>query len=165
MYVAVRWRLGETKKEIGMNSTLRHILRPSPGPASILLVRLPVGLIFFTQGFLKYIDPNMGVVRFARIGFPHPYFTAHFVGTFEMACGLLVLIGLCTRAAAIPLLLVIATAIATTKIPELFRAHQGFWYMVSDGRTDFAMLCSLLFLVSVGGGDWSLDARRARQNV
>jgi len=55
---------------------------------------------------------------------------------------------------------VIATAIATTKVPELFRAHQGFWYMVSDARTDFAMLCSLVFLIAVGGGAWSLDALR-----
>ena len=147
-----------------MNSILRYIFRPSPGPASLWLIRMPVGLIFFTQGFLKYIDPNMGVVRFTRIGFPQPYFTAHFVGTFEIVCGLLVLVGLWTRAAAIPLLIVIATAICTTKIPELFRAHQGFWYMVSDGRTDFAMLCSLLFLISMGGGAWSLDALGRRKN-
>jgi uncharacterized membrane protein YphA (DoxX/SURF4 family) len=54
---------------------------------------------------------------------------------------------------------VITTAIATTKIPELFRANQGFWYMVSDARTDFAMFCSLLYLILAGGGAWSLDAR------
>jgi uncharacterized membrane protein YphA (DoxX/SURF4 family) len=89
----------------------------------------------------------MGVVRFTRIGFPHPYFTAHFVGSFEIVCGILVLLGLWTRVAAIPLLVVITAAITTTKIPELFRANQGFWYMVSDARTDFAMLCSLLFLI------------------
>ena len=107
----------------------------------------------------------MGVVRFTRIGFPHPYFTAHFVGTFEIACGFLVLIGLWTRAVAIPLLIVITTAILTTKIPELSRANQGFWYMVSDARTDFAMLCSLVFLIAVGSGAWSLDALRdAREN-
>jgi uncharacterized membrane protein YphA (DoxX/SURF4 family) len=82
------------------------------------------------------------------------------VGTFEIVCGLLVLLGLWTRAAAIPLLILISTAIVTTKIPELFRVNQGFWYMVSDMRTDFAMLCSLLFLISVGGGTWSLDAKR-----
>jgi uncharacterized membrane protein YphA (DoxX/SURF4 family) len=82
------------------------------------------------------------------------------VGTFEIVCGLLVLLGLWTRAAAIPLLIVISTAIVTTKIPELFRVNQGFWYMASDMRTDFAMLCSLLFLISVGGGAWSLDAKR-----
>jgi putative oxidoreductase len=145
-----------------MNSILKFLFKPASGPASILLIRLAVGLIFFTQGILKYSDPNMGVVRFTRIGFPHPYFTARFVGTFEIVCGLLLLIGLWTRAAAIPLLIVICTAIATTKLPELSRANQGFWFMVSDARTDFAMLCSLLFLLAVGGGAWSVGAPERR---
>lgn len=141
-----------------MNSIFKFLFKPARGPASILLIRLAVGLIFFTQGILKYTDRNMGVLRFTRIGFPHPYFTARFVGTFEIVCGLLVLIGLWTRAAAVPLLIVICTAIVTTKLPELSRANQGFWFMVSDARTDFAMLCSLLFLLAVGGGDWSVGA-------
>ncbi len=131
--------------------------------AALLLIRLVVGLIFFTQGILKFTDPNMGVLRFARIGFPVPGFTAHFVGTFEIVCGVLVLLGLQTRLAAVPLLIVISTAIATTKLPELSRATQGFWFMVSDARTDFAMLCSLLFLILAGGGSWSLDALRRRR--
>src|SRR5271165_5714003 len=145
-----------------MNSLLRFFFRPPQGAASIVLVRLAVGLIFLTQGILKFTDRNMGVVRFTRIGFPHPYFTAHFVGTFEIACGFLLLIGLWTRAAAVPLLIVISTAIVTTKLPELSRANQGFWFMVSDARTDFAMLCSLLFLLALGGGDWSLGATERR---
>jgi uncharacterized membrane protein YphA (DoxX/SURF4 family) len=148
-----------------LNSLLRFFFSPTRGPASILLVRLAVGLIFFTQGFLKYIDPNMGVARFTKIGFPHPYFTAHFVGSVEVVCGIFVLLGLWTRATAVPLLIVITTAIATTKIPELFRASQGFWYMVSDARTDFAMLCSLVFLVSVGGGTWSMDRLFSKRPV
>jgi putative oxidoreductase len=142
-----------------MKSVFRFFFVPAQGPASILLIRLAVGLIFFTQGILKYIDPNMGAVRFTKIGFPHPHFTAHFVGSFEIVCGLLVLLGLWTRAVAIPLLIIISTAIATTKIPELFRPNQGFWYMVSDARTDLAMLCSLLFLIMSGGGAWSLEAK------
>jgi uncharacterized membrane protein YphA (DoxX/SURF4 family) len=131
---------------------------------SLIFIRLAVGLIFLTQGILKYIDPHMGVLRFAKIGFPYPDLTAHFVGTFEIACGLLVLIGLFTKLASIPLLIVILTAIATTKIPELFRANQGFWFMVSDARTDFAMTMSLLFLIGVGAGAWSLDALIWRQH-
>jgi uncharacterized membrane protein YphA (DoxX/SURF4 family) len=109
-------------------------------------------LIFLTQGILKYIDPHMGVLRFAKIGFPYPNFIAHFVGTFEIACGLLVLVGLFTKLASIPLLIVILAAIATTKIPELFRPDQGFWFMVSDARTDFAITMSLLFLLGIGAG-------------
>lgn len=131
---------------------------------SIILVRLAVGLIFASQGFLKYVDPNMGVHRFARIGFPAPLFTALFVGAFEMVCGTLVLLGLWTCLAAVPLLIVISTAIATTKIPEIFRPSQGFWFMVSDARTDFAMLCSLLFLILCGPGLWSLDYLWRRQD-
>jgi len=37
-----------------------------------IFIRIAAGLIFSTQGLLKYIDPKMGVERFARIGFPHP---------------------------------------------------------------------------------------------
>lgn len=112
-----------------------------------IFIRIAVGLIFFTQGVLKFLDPNMGINRFTRIGFPHPAFTAHFVGAFEIVCGLLVLGGWLTRLATIPLLIIICTAIATTKIPELTRTGQGFWFMVSDARTDFAMLMCLLFLI------------------
>jgi putative oxidoreductase len=130
---------------------------------SILLIRLAVGLIFATQGVLKYTDPKMGVLRFAKIGFTHPEFTAHFVGFFEILCGILVLAGLLTRFAAVPLLVVICTAIATTKIPELWRPEQGFWFMVSDARTDFAMLCSLIFLILSGPGRLSVDMRLSRR--
>ena len=147
-----------------MNRILQFLCKPTEGPRSVLMVRIAVGLIFLTQGILKYIDPNMGVVRFTRIGFPNPYFTAHFVGAFEVLCGFLLLLGLWTRLVSLPLLIVIMTAIATTKVPELFRANQGLWYMVSDARTDFAMFCCLVFLFSVGGGGWSLDAKFARCN-
>src|SRR5579862_824945 len=140
-------------------SWVGKMIRPTWASRSVVFIRLAVGLIFFTQGILKYIDPSMGVNRFTKIGFSHPYFTAHFVAAFEIICGLLVLIGFLTRIAAIPLLIIICTAIATTKIPELSRANQGFWFMVSDARTDFAMMMSLLFLLRTGAGLWSADAR------
>jgi len=117
------------------------------GTGGAVFIRIAVGLIFFTQGILKYTDPHTGVERFTRIGFPHPAFTAHFVGAFEILCGLLVLFGMLRRIAAIPLLIIICTAIVTTKIPELTRTGRGFWFMVSDARTDFAMLMCLLFLL------------------
>lgn len=137
--------------------------RPRRGGHATIFIRLAVGLIFGTQGILKYIDPNMGVVRFTRIGFPHPQLLAYFVGFFEVVCGALVLIGLYTRLASIPLLVVISTAIATTKLPELSRPGQGFWFMVSDARTDFAMLCSLIFLLIMGGGAIGFDRLRGRK--
>ena len=120
----------------------------------IIFIRVAVGLIFVTQGILKYIDPHMGVMRFARIGFPMPNFTAHFVGAFEIVCGLLVLFRRFTRLASIPLLIIILTSIATTRVPELSHANQGFWFMVSDARSDFAMTMCLLFLIFGGGESW-----------
>jgi putative oxidoreductase len=120
------------------------------GVRGTIFIRLAVGLIFLTQGILKYIDPHMGVERFTRIGFPYPAFTAHIVGIFEIVCALFVLAGIFTRLAAIPLLVIICTAIATTKIPELSRPGQGSWYMVSDARADFSMLMCLLFLIVSG---------------
>ena len=117
----------------------RSLPRPSSDSRSIALIRVAVGLIFFTQGILKFLDPHMGVMRFTRIGFPLPEFTAHFTGAFEIVCGLLVLVGLLTRLASIPLLIVILTAVATTKIPELSHPGQGFWFMVerrADGLRD-----------------------------
>ena len=136
----------------------------STGFGATIFIRIAVGLIFFTQGILKYIDSKMGVERFAQIGFPHPAFSAHFVGTFEIVCGLLVLVGVWTRVAAIPLLAVICTAIVTTKMPELSRTGRGFWFMVSDARTDFAMLMCLLFLV-VSGRRISVDDSEPRKEA
>lgn len=129
-----------TKEETKVSARLQNFfLNLAPTDlSSQVLIRLSVGLIFLTQGILKYTDPDLGVFRFAKIGFPFPDFTAHFVGTFEIICGLLVTIGLLTRLGVVPLLIISLTAIATTKIPEIFRTAQGFWFMVSDGRTDFA---------------------------
>jgi uncharacterized membrane protein YphA (DoxX/SURF4 family) len=75
----------------------------------------------------------------------------------EIVCGSLLLVGLLTRLASTPLLISISVAIATTKIPML--AKTGFWGAVHEARTDFCMLVDLIFLLIVGGGPWSADAR------
>ena len=130
-------------------------------PAAALLVRLAVGGIFLLEGIKKFLfAAQWGAGRFERIGLPAPQVLAPFVGFLEIACGALLLAGLCTRLAAIPLLCVISVAIASTKIPILL--ERGFWPMEAEARTDFAMLCGLLFLLAAGAGPWSLDALLAR---
>jgi putative oxidoreductase len=127
--------------------------------AAVILVRLLVGMVFLTEGIQKYLFPEaLGVGRFAKIGIPAPAFFALFVGAVEIACGLLVVLGLVTRLAAAPLLIDILVAIATTKVPMLYK--DGFWATAHESRTDYSMLLGLTFLLIVGGGRWSLDAWR-----
>ena len=156
-----------SNQQTSIQSLWPRLVRPAWRSRAIVCIRLAVGAIFFSQGILKFLDPNLGVNRFTRIGFAHPAATAHFVGAFEIVCGALVLLGALTRLTAVPLVIIMCTAIATTKIPELSRPGQGFWYMVSDARTDFSMLMSLIFLLAAGAGRWSVDdwlARRADAN-
>ena len=141
-------------------------------PGAVILIRLLVGLVFFEEGIQKFLFPAIqGAGRFARIGIPSPTAMAQFVGAVEIICGALIVLGLFTRLAAIPLLIDISVAIASTKIPILlghgyWRFHvpqlsrYGLWAMFSEARTDFSMLLGLLFLLIVGAGSWSFDARR-----
>jgi putative oxidoreductase len=131
-------------------------------PAATLLVRLVVGAVFLAEGIQKFLYPAaLGVGRFAKIGIPWPTASAPFVGVFEIGGGGLVLLGLATRWAAVPLIIDMLVAIATTKLPML--AKSGFWSMAHEARTDWSMLLGALFLLIVGGGPWSLDARLRRR--
>jgi putative oxidoreductase len=125
---------------------------------AIILIRLVVGLIFLSEGIQKYLFPEtLGTGRFIRIGFSHPAFWAYFTGTWEILGGLFTLLGLYTRFAAIPLLIIMGTAFVTTKWPLLI--HKGFWPMAHEYRTDFALTLLLIFLLIKGAGGWSLDPK------
>jgi putative oxidoreductase len=134
----------------------RNWLFDGTAQASVVLVRLLVGWVFFSEGVQKFLFPAaLGVGRFAKIGIPAPHFFAPFVGAVEIVCGLLVIVGFLTRLAAIPLVIDISVAIATTKIPML--ANAGFWATMHEARTDLCMLLGSLFLIAVGSGRLSLD--------
>jgi putative oxidoreductase len=136
----------------------RRLATCASAPASVVLIRLLVGLVFFSEGIQKFLFPEaLGVGRFTKIGIPLPSVMAPFVGVVEITCGLLVILGLATRLFAVPLLVVIIVAIATTKVPML--STSGVWATAHESRTDFAMLMGLIFLLAQGSGSLSLDAR------
>lgn len=130
-----------------------------------ILVRLTVGLIFLSEGIQKYLFPDLlGPGRFLKIGFPHPAFWAYFTATFEIVCSLLVITGLLTRIAVIPLFIVMVTAFFTTKLPIL--TEKGFWSMAHEYRTDFALTVLLVYLFISGSGKWSFDSGISKtQNI
>ncbi|HET7180316.1 MAG TPA: DoxX family protein [Chryseosolibacter sp.] len=136
--------------------TLRKILETSSSRATIL-IRITVGMVFVSEGVQKFLFPeSLGPGRFERIGLPNPEFLASFVGTCEIICGILILVGLLTRLASIPLIAIMLVAIATTKV-EIF-TNKGFWAMLHESRTDWSMLLSSIFLLIRGAGRWSIDA-------
>jgi putative oxidoreductase len=130
-------------------------------PAATLVVRLSVGGVFVSEGIQKFLFPAaLGVGRFVKIGIPAPSIMAPFVGVVEIVFGALLIVGFLTRLAAIPLIIDMLVAIATTKIPILTRS--GFWAMAHEARTDYAMLLGSLFLLLVGAGPLSVDGRLAK---
>jgi putative oxidoreductase len=150
----------------------RRILLTS-APVSVLLIRLAVGAVFFSEGIQKSLFPNdLGVGRFIKIGIPAPEIMAPFVGVVETICGALIILGLVTRLAAIPLIVDMSVALISTKLPILLGhgfwrfslgklPSYGFWSMAHEARVDFAMLLGSSFLLIVGAGAWSVDAMLA----
>ena len=130
---------------------------------ALLLIRILVGWVFVSEGIQKFVfRAQLGVGRFAKIGIPFPHVLAPFVGSIEIVCGSLLLVGLLTRLAAVPLLGVILVAILTTKLPMI--AKTGLWSMLHEARADFSMLLGLVFLLITGAGTLSLDAARKTRN-
>lgn len=156
-----------------MNIT-NPILR-SDAPAATILIRVMVGGVFLSEGIQKFLDPaTHGAGRFVKIGIPFPEVMGPFVGGVEIVCGALMLAGLLTRLAAVPLIIDMLVAIVSTKIPILLGhgfwgfslkslSSYGFFSMAHEARTDFAMLLGSVFLLIVGSGPWTFDRRLAQR--
>jgi putative oxidoreductase len=139
-----------------------------------ILVRLSVGLaVFLPEGIQKLVFPDiLGAGRFARIGIPFPDVMGPFVGVVEAACGLLIIIGLFTRLAATPLIIIMIVALISTKLPILLQhdvwifhlasdiKRTGFWSVMHEARADLTMVLGCIYLAIVGAGPWSIDGLR-----
>lgn len=148
------------------SSDARRALRVLP------LVRLMVGIVFVSEGLQKFIFPVLrGPGRFNELGFPAPEFFGYGVGLTEVLCGTLVLIGLYTRWASVPLTVIMVGALMITKLPILLghgfgpfmippQEHYGFWAMLHAARVDWALLLGTLVLALAGAGPRSLDSFR-----
>lgn len=147
---------------------LKRLIQTDASKTTIL-IRLMVGLAFFSEGVQKFIFPeSRGAGRFESMGFPNPEFFGPFVGSIEIIAGLLILFGFLTRAGALTTLIIMSVAVVVTKIPIAFGEsfgpfvlrelnNYGFWSMAHEMRTDFAMWLGSLYLVIEGGGRWALD--------
>jgi uncharacterized membrane protein YphA (DoxX/SURF4 family) len=128
----------------------------------MLLIRVVVGLVFLTEGLLKFMEPGeFGSGRFAHIGFPWPHVLAPLVGLVEIVAAGALLGGVYAGDAAIVLLVVILTAICTTKIPILLGrhfgrfqpplGHNGLMSFLHESRTDLCMLAGCVAILLDSG--------------
>jgi putative oxidoreductase len=122
---------------------------------ALLLARFSVGFLFMSTGWGKVHDLAKVTSFFVHLGIPAPAFNAVLVGYSELIGGSLLVIGLLTRLATIPLMASMVVAILTAKWSELHWATLPFDLA---GFDEFTYLCMLLVLAVFGPGLASLDA-------
>jgi putative oxidoreductase len=117
-----------------------------------LALRLSLGAVFLGTGWGKLHNLSQLTSFFTELGIPFPAAVAPMVSGVELVGGTLILLGLLTRFAALPLMAIMAVAILTAKRPEIdgIRSLLAF--------DEFTYLSGFLWLFVAGAGRASLDA-------
>jgi putative oxidoreductase len=84
-----------------------------------LAVRIAVGVVFTQTGWLKLNALPRMIDNFRSWGIPAPEVFTPLASGIEFAGGLLLLVGLLTRFAAVPLMIVMVVAIVSAKASEV----------------------------------------------
>ena len=133
----------------GVRSTIARaldVLGQFPLPLLQLMFRLAVASVFLKAGLIKISSWETTVQLFAdeyKVPLLSPDLAATLAATFELGCATLLILGLATRLATLPLLGMIVV-IQTFVYPNAYAEHLT-WASI------------LLFLLTRGGGPWSLD--------
>ncbi len=129
----------------------------------MILIRVIIGLVFLVEGILKFLRPEeLGAGRFAVIGLPFAHQLGPVVGGIEIVGGAAILLNVYAGDAALALLVVIATALVTTKFPILLGRplgpfalaklnHYGWLSFFHEARIDLCMMFGLVAVVIDSG--------------
>jgi putative oxidoreductase len=122
-----------------------------------LLARVTLFGIFAPTGWGKLHSLEKVTDFFTSLGIPHPHFNAVLVAATEMVGGSLLLVGLLSRAATVPLIVSMAVAIATAKRENL----EGVLDVL--GLEEFVYIVLLVGILVSGPGAVALDRLAARR--
>ena len=112
------------------------------------IARVAAGAVFVSQSFGKLFDYSNEVHDFRRYEVPWPEVALPAVGVLELVGGVLLVVGVLTRPAALALALNMVGAIATAG-----RVEGGTFNLVVAPL----MLAAMLFVLWAGPGRWSVD--------
>jgi putative oxidoreductase len=116
-----------------------------------LVARVIVGWVFLWSGWGKLNNLPIVIENFVDWGIPFPKILAPFVSGVEFIGGILLLLGLFTRIAAVPLVIVMIVAIISAKWDEVDSLETLL------GFDESAYLALFLWLAVAGPGLISLD--------
>lgn len=116
-----------------------------------LMARVTVGWVFVSSGWGKLHNLEGVTSFFGQLGIPAPALNAALASTTELVCGSLLLAGLATRFAALPLMVVMAVAIRTA-LWDRFESASGLF-----GLAEFGYVVLLGWLAGHGAGALSFD--------
>ena len=119
--------------------------------AGPLLVRISLDSVFIVTGWGKLHDLGKITAYFTELGVPMPGFNAGLVSIVEFVGGMLLLVGLFTRFAALPLAFSMVVAILTARRADIdgVAAIGAF--------IEFTYFSCFVWLVMAGAGAVSLD--------
>jgi putative oxidoreductase len=119
--------------------------------------RITIGWIFLESGWGKLHNLPKVIGFFTELGIPAPRFQAPLNATLEFVCGALLLVGLFTRVASLPLIATMVVAILTAKKADIHELSDLF------SMSEYLFVVVLLWLGAYGAGPISLDAVFARR--
>jgi putative oxidoreductase len=129
-----------------------------------LLVRLSVGFMFFSGAVAKLGDVDKFVAMFNSLGIPAASLVAPATAVVELVGGAALILGLATRPVSLVLAMDMVGALLTDIGPALAEKYRSAWSFSSNlfYSSEWLLIGLLLFLVCLGAGRASLDARIGR---
>jgi putative oxidoreductase len=133
-----------TERAVALTKNLEGIV--------LLVARLTVGVLFVSTGWGKVHNIEKVAGYFHELGIPAPGFNAVLAGYSELICGALLVIGLLTRLATVPLIITMIVAILTAKHGDVHNLPDLF------GLVEWTYIAILLLIAVFGPGLASVDA-------